>query len=116
MKKWMMIAIAAGMVTTYAKSQESDPKMQISDRDIKGGSIGMQRHAMPQNAGMATPEMQQMMIEHRKQLREKIGFNTMMHHPKVIKTMLSNMLDNPDIVKKVLNDNPVLKAKLVEIL
>jgi hypothetical protein len=116
MKRWMMMAIAAGVVTIYAKSQESDPKIQISDKEIIGGSIGMQRDAMKQNAGTATPEMQQMMIEHRKQLREKLGSTAMMHQPKAVKTMLSNMLDDPETVKKVLNDNPVLKAKLIAIL
>jgi hypothetical protein len=40
----------------------------------------------------------------------------MMHQPKAVKTMLSNMLDNPETVKKVLNDNPVLKAKLIAVL
>ena len=112
MRRLMMRAIIAGMVTTFANAQESVPQTQIS----KSGSIGMQRHSLSQNAVMATPEMQQMMIEHRKQLRERMGLNTVMPHPKVIKTMLSNMLDNPETVKKVLNDNPVLKAKFKEIL
>ncbi len=107
-----MTAIAAGMATTLVNAQETVPQMQISE----GGNMGMQRHVMLQNAETVTPEMQQMMIEYRQQLRERLGFNTVMRHPKVIKTMLSNMLDNPDAIKKVLKDNPTLKAKLREVL
>jgi hypothetical protein len=110
MRRWKMIAMAAGMVTTVVNAQE--PVSVISE----GGSIGMQRHAVSQNAGMPTPEMQQMMIEYRQQLRERMGLRTVMRHPKVIKTMLSDMLDTPEVVEKVLNDNPLLKAKLKEVL
>jgi glucosamine 6-phosphate synthetase-like amidotransferase/phosphosugar isomerase protein len=134
MKRWMVIALAIGMVALFANAQESISQKHMSGMDTKDNNMGMQGQKMKQNCMMgmmgmmdnggmmADPEMKQMMKNHRKHMmQEQMKFKNMMQKkmmskPTVIKKMLTNMLNNPETVKKVLNDNPDLKAKLKKVL
>lgn len=55
------------------------------------------------------------MIQERMEFRKSMQ-KKMMTQPKVIKTMLTNILENPEALKKALNDNPDLKAELKKVL
>lgn len=82
-----------------------------------GCGSGMMGYGM-----MDDPELQKMMADemmaHRKQMmQQRMEFQKSMHKkmmssPKVIKYMLSNILENPDAFKKTLEENPDLKAKI----
>jgi len=71
---------------------------------------------------MNDPEIQKMMADemaaHRKQMiQQRIEFQKSMHkkmmsNPKVIKYMLTNILEDPAAFKKTLDENPDLKAKV----
>lgn len=85
------------------------------------GGMGMMGPGM-MGGMMNDPEIQQMMMDemmdHQKQMmQERMAFQNAMRkkvmgHPKVMKMMLSNLLEHPQALEKLLKENPDLKAAL----
>ncbi len=135
----MIAAVAAGMLTLVANAQP------MGGMGVKCGGMGMPQQGM-MNRGMMQgpmmmggcgmgmmgskmmddPEIQQMMSDemtahYDKMMKQRIEFQNSMHkkmmrHPKVIRSMLSDMLEDPKSFKKALNEDPELKAKLKKLL
>lgn len=134
MGRLMIAAVAAGMLSLFAYAQP------MGGMGAKCGGMDMPRHGMMQGqmmvggcgigmmgpAMMDDPEIRQMMSDemtaHRKQMmQQQAEFRRSMHkkmmsHPKVIRSMLTDMLDDPEAFKKALGDDPQLKAKLKKLL
>ena len=138
MGRLMIAAVAAGMFSLFAYAQP------MGGIGVKCGGMDMPRQGMMQGRmmqgqmmmggcgiGMAgpmmdDPEIRQMMSDemaaHRKQMmQQQAEFRRSMHkkmmsHPKVIRSMLTDMLEDPEAFKKALGDDPQLKAKLKKLL
>lgn len=135
----MVAAVAAGMLALVANAQP------MGGMGMKCGGMDMPRPGMMQKgmmqgpmmmggcgmgmmgAGvMDDPEVQQMMSDemsahYQKMMKQRVEFQKSMHmkmmrHPKVIRSMLSDMLEDPDAFKKALDGDPKLKAKLKKLL
>jgi len=142
----MVAAVAAGMLALAANAQQTGgmgikcggmdmPRQGMMQGGTKGGyGMGMMGGMMMGGCGMGMmgagmmddPEIQKMvsdeMTSHYQMMaKQRREFQTSMHHkmmrhPKVIRSMLSDMLEDPEAFKKALNDDPKLKAKLKKLL
>ena len=163
MKRWMVMALAAGMAAMFAHAAETTPAPMQGmgmQRGMGMPGMGMKRPGMRQGSlacncpcGMGTPgmgmmgggmmgmmgsgmmgpmgmmadpetqeammesmmEFQQEMMKKRMEFRQKMR-RQMMRNPRVITNMLNGLLENPDALEKVLEENPDLKAKLKKLL
>ena len=89
---------------------------------MMGGMMGPGMMGGCGSGMMNDPEIQKMMSEemmaHRQQMmQQRMEFQKSMHKkmmssPKVIKYMLTNILEDPAAFKKTLDENPDLKAKV----
>jgi len=142
----MVAAVAAGMLALVADAQPMGgmdtkcggmdmPRQGMMQGGTKGGyGMGMMGGMMMGGCGMGMmgskmmddPEIQKMMSDemtaHYKQMMQqraefqKSMHSKMMRHPKVIRSMLTDMLEDPQAFKKALADDPELKAKLKKLL
>jgi len=142
----MVAAVAAGMLALAANAQQMGgmdtkcggmdmPRQGMMQGGSKGGyGMGMMGGMMMGGCGMGMmgagmmddPEIQQMVSDemtahYQKMMKQRREFQKSMHmkmmrHPKVIRSMLSDMLEDPEAFKKALNDDPKLKAKLKKLL
>lgn len=139
MRRLMIAAVAAGMLTLVANAQPMGgmgmkcggadmPQQGMMNRGMMQGPMMMGGCGMGMmGSGMMNdPEIQKMMSDemtahYDKMMKQRMEFQKSMHekmmrHPKVIRSMLSDMLEDPEAFKKALNEDPELKAKLKKLL